>query len=65
MDAMLELFGCPGLERITAAWAEAAGMPPGWRELVGLHQLHPLAVHAVSHGPSYAAQLVSVARRYA
>lgn len=63
--AMLALFGCPHLDRITAAWAEAAGPPQGWRELVGLHQLHPLAVHAVSHGPSYAAQLVSVARRYA
>jgi fructosamine-3-kinase len=63
--AMLELFGCPGLDRITAAWAEAAGMSARWRELVGLHQLHPLAVHAVSHGPAYAAQLVAVARRFA
>jgi fructosamine-3-kinase len=63
--AMLELFGCPWLDRVTAAWAEAAGMGAGWRQLVGLHQLHPLAVHAVSHGPAYAAQLVTVARRYA
>jgi fructosamine-3-kinase len=62
--AMLELFGCPGLDRITTSWAEAAGMPSGWRALVGLHQLHPLAVHAVSHGPAYAAQLVSVAQHY-
>ena len=63
--AMLELFGCPALDRVTAAWAEAAGLDPGWRELVGLHQLHPLAVHAVSHGPAYAARLVAVARQYA
>jgi fructosamine-3-kinase len=62
--AMLALFGCPGLDRITAAYAEEAGLAPGWRDLVGLHQLHPLAVHAVSHGPAYAAQLVSVARSY-
>jgi fructosamine-3-kinase len=62
--AMLELFGCPGLGRVTAAYAEAAGLAPGWRELIGLHQLHPLAVHAVSHGPAYAAQLVSVAGAY-
>ncbi|HEU5144573.1 MAG TPA: fructosamine kinase family protein [Dermatophilaceae bacterium] len=62
--AMLELFGCPGLDRITAAYAEAAGLTRGWRDVVGLHQLHPLAVHAVSHGPAYAAQLVSVARSY-
>lgn len=63
--AMLELFGCPGLESIGASWAEAAGMPTGWRELLGLHQLHPLAVHAVSHGPAYAARLVTLARSYA
>lgn len=60
--AMLALFGCPGLDRITAAYAEAAGLESGWRGLIGLHQLHPLAVHAVSHGPAYAAQLVAVAR---
>lgn len=63
--AMLALFGAPGLDRILASWAESAGMRQGWRELIGLHQLHPLAVHAVSHGPAYAAQLVSVAQRYA
>ena len=30
-----------------------------------LHQLHPLAVHAASHGPAYAAQLVEAARAFA
>jgi fructosamine-3-kinase len=63
--AMLALFGCPGLDRVCAAYAEAAGLPPGWGELVGLHQLHPLAVHASSHGPSYGVQLVETARAYA
>ena len=62
--AMLALFGCPGLGRVLAAYEEAAGLRPGWRELVGLHQLHPLAVHAASHGPAYAAQLVETARTF-
>jgi fructosamine-3-kinase len=63
--AMLALFGCPGLERIGAAYGEAAGLAPGWRDLVPLHQLHPLAVHAASHGPAYAAELVAAARTFA
>ncbi|GAB3876547.1 fructosamine kinase family protein [Terrabacter terrigena] len=63
--AMLALFGCPGLDRIGAAYEEAAGLSPGWRELIELHQLHPLATHASSHGSAYAAQLVETARAYA
>lgn len=62
--AMLALFGCPGLDRVAAAYEEAAGLQRGWRDLVGLHQLHPLAVHAASHGPAYAAQLVESARPF-
>ena len=60
--AMLALFGCPGLDRVTAAYAEAAGLDRGWHERLELHQLHPLATHASSHGPAYAAQLVDTAR---
>ena len=63
--AMLHLFGAPHLETITAAYAEAAGLEPGWPDLIGLHQLHPLLVHAVSHGPSYGAEAGRVAARYA
>jgi fructosamine-3-kinase len=62
--AMLHLFGVPGLDRISAAYAEVAGLDPGWRDLVGLHQLHPLLVHAVSHGPAYGSEAASVAHRY-
>ena len=62
--AMLHLFGAPGLDRISAAYAEAAGLDAGWEDLVGLHQLHPLLVHAVSHGPAYGAEAASVAFRY-
>lgn len=62
--AMLALFGCPGLHRIGAAYEEAAGLAPGWRELIELHQLHPLATHASSHGSAYAVQLVDTARTF-
>ena len=63
--AMLALFGCPGLDRVAAAYEDAAGLDAGWRDLIGLHQLHPLAVHASSHGPAYAVQLVEAARAFA
>ena len=62
--AMLHLFGAPGLERISIAYAAEAGLDAGWDELVGLHQLHPLLVHAVSHGPAYGVEAASVAYRY-
>lgn len=62
--AMLALFGAPGLETVLDSYAEVAELPARWRDLIGLHQLHPLAVHAVSHGPSYGEELVAVARRY-
>lgn len=63
--AMLHLFGAPQLGAITDAFAAAAGLPSSWTELIGLHQLHPLLVHAVTHGPSYGAEAESVAARYA
>ncbi|WP_152365699.1 fructosamine kinase family protein [Microlunatus speluncae] len=62
--AMLSLFGAPHLETILAAYAEAAALPSGWRALIGLHQLHPLLVHAVSHGPSYGSEAAALALRY-
>lgn len=63
--AMLHLFGAPHLDTITAAYAEAAGLGDGWPDLIGLHQLHPLLVHAVSHGPAYGAEAGRAAARYA
>lgn len=65
--AMLHLFGAPHLDTITAAYAEAAGpaLPDGWADLVGLHQLHPLLVHAVTHEAAYGREAERVARRYA
>lgn len=61
--AMLALFGCPFLEHIVAGYDRARPLRQGWRERVPLHQLHPLAVHAAGHGPSYGRALVDAAER--
>ncbi|HEY8319305.1 MAG TPA: fructosamine kinase family protein [Amnibacterium sp.] len=60
--AMLALFGCPFLAAVYAAYGGAHALRPGFEERIPLHQLHPLAVHAASHGASYAASLVSAAQ---
>lgn len=59
--AMLQLFGCPFLEEVLAAYDEASPLRPGWRERVPVHQLHPLAVHAAGHGRSYGVALADAA----
>ncbi|MGN6742301.1 MAG: fructosamine kinase family protein [Amnibacterium sp.] len=60
--AMLALFGCPFLAAVYGAYDEAHPLRPGWEERLELHQLHPLAVHAASHGATYAAPLVAAAQ---
>lgn len=62
--AMLHLFGAPHLGSITEAYVDAADLDPDWASLIGLHQLHPLLVHAVSHGASYGAGAERIAQRY-
>ena len=61
--AMLDLFGCPFLDRVLAAYDAEHALRPGWHERIPLHQLHPLAVHAAGHGPAYGSALVRAARR--
>lgn len=63
--AMLALFGAPHLERVVAAYDEAAPLPDGWRDVVGLHQVYPVGMHVVLFGGGYAAQLDALLRRYA
>ncbi|MFG2087990.1 MULTISPECIES: fructosamine kinase family protein [unclassified Spirillospora] len=60
--AMMALFGTPLLERVLAAYDEAAPLADGWRTRVALHQLHPLLVHVALFGGSYRASLVEAAR---
>jgi fructosamine-3-kinase len=61
---LLRLFGAPHLERIVAAYEESWPLPPGWRERQGLHQLHPLLVHAALFGGGYGRWAAEVARAY-
>ncbi|GGU92278.1 fructosamine kinase [Actinomadura cremea] len=60
--AMLALFGTPLLDRILAAYDEAAPLADGRRARVPLHQLHPLLVHVALFGGSYRASLLDAAR---
>ncbi|WP_166020545.1 fructosamine kinase family protein [Streptomyces chilikensis] len=60
--AMLQLFGCPHLERVLAGYDEAAPLAGGWRRRVPLHQLFPLLVHTVLFGRGYAEQTLTAAR---
>lgn len=54
--AMLALFGAPHLDEVLAGYDAAWPLAPGWRERVPLHQLYPLAVHAVLFGGGYVEQ---------
>jgi fructosamine-3-kinase len=60
--AMLALFGLPHLQRVLDAYDEAAPLAEGWRDRVGLHQLHPLLVHAVLFGGTYGARATATAQ---
>ncbi len=63
--AMLALFGAPYLDEIFAGYESASSqLPHGWRDLIGLHQLHPLLVHAVTHSSAYGAEAAQIAGRY-
>ncbi|GJF06684.1 fructosamine kinase family protein [Pseudonocardia sp. D17] len=60
--AMLDLFGLPHLDRVRAAYAEAAPLADGHAARVPLHQLFPLLVHVVLFGGGYAGQALAAAR---
>ncbi len=58
----LDMFGAPHLGRIFDAYAEAAGLGPGWRELLPLHRLHVLYLHAAVFGGGYVDEAASTVR---
>lgn len=60
--AMLQLFGCPLLDRVLGAYNEVYPLAPGWQSRVPLHQLFPLLVHVLLFGGGYAGQALSAAR---
>lgn len=59
--AMLALFGAPFLDRIVDAYQEISPLADGWEERQGLHQLHPLLVHAALFGGEYGARAGRIA----
>jgi fructosamine-3-kinase len=59
--AMLALFGEPYLDHVVAAYDEAWPLADGWRDRVGIHQLHPLLVHAVLFGGAYGHRAAAIA----
>ncbi|MGF1663305.1 MAG: fructosamine kinase family protein [Kineosporiaceae bacterium] len=63
--AMLVLFGLPHLDEVLAGYDASHPLADGWGERLGLHQLHPLLVHATLFGGGYGRQAGAVARRYA
>lgn len=60
--AMLDLFGVAHQAELFDAYAEEAGLHGNWHETLCIHQLHPLAVHALTHGSAYGMELVHEAR---
>ncbi|MBV7281314.1 fructosamine kinase family protein [Corynebacterium sp. TAE3-ERU30] len=60
--AMLALFGAPFFDQIVQGYQSISALEENWRELIPLHQMHPLAVHAATHGPSYGRELGAAAR---
>lgn len=63
--AMLALFGFPNLSEVYAGYEAASKwLPPGWRDLIGLHQIHPLLVHAVLFGGGYGDEAAAISSRY-
>lgn len=62
--ALLHLFGAPQLTDVVAAYQEVAPLAPGWQDRLGLHQLHPLLLHAVLFGGGYGAAAAREASHY-
>lgn len=65
--AMLELFGAPHVRALIDGYFAAGGSlgdssGGNWERRIPIHQLHPLAVHAYTHGPSYGSALVRAAQ---
>ncbi|MEM8923596.1 MAG: fructosamine kinase family protein [Actinomycetota bacterium] len=61
--AMMRLFG-GWADDAFAAYHEAAPLAPGWEDRIAIHQLAPLAVHAIKFGGPYAAATTAAVERY-
>lgn len=61
--AMMRLFG-GWADDAFAAYHEVTPLADGWRDRVALHQMAPLAVHAIKFGGGYVSATTDAARRY-
>ncbi len=61
--AMMRLFGGFGLACFES-YAEVLPLDDGWAERVSLHQIAPLAVHAIKFGGSYIGAATEAINRY-
>ncbi|GGJ26939.1 fructosamine kinase [Streptomyces brasiliensis] len=61
--AMLQLFGCPHLDKVLTGYHETAPLADGWQARIGIHQLFPLLVHTVLFGRGYARQALDLAEQ--
>lgn len=61
--ALLALFGFPHLDVVRSAYDEAHPLAEGWRDRIGLHQLHCVLSHALLFGGGYADQALAEALR--
>jgi fructosamine-3-kinase len=52
---------CSACPTIIASYDEAWPLADGWQERVGIHQLHPLLVHAAMFGGGYGARAAAIA----
>ncbi|NLE96570.1 MAG: phosphotransferase [Propionibacterium sp.] len=59
--AALHLFGSPHLASTIAGYREVSPLADGWRDRIGMHQLHLLLVHVVLFGRSYVGDTVRIA----
>ncbi|WP_238402647.1 fructosamine kinase family protein [Cellulomonas sp. H30R-01] len=62
--AMLRLFGLRHLDDVLDGYAEVHALRPGAAGRAGLHQVYPVAVHALLFGGGYVGQLAALARRW-
>jgi fructosamine-3-kinase len=51
--AMLALFGAPHLGEMLRGYQDVHPLTPDWQDRIPLHQLYPVAVHAVLFGGGY------------
>lgn len=63
--AMLALFGTPYLAEIMRGYQSVTELSPGWESRVKLHQLYPVAAHAVLFGGHYLDETREILRHYA